>query len=160
MNLLIAIEPGNPNIPNDQAGSIKNPRRWFRITKDNCDQHLFAEFVNEICTSFEQRTKLGDHERYFMYDNLSAHLTPLVHSTLELRPTNNVFRFHGVARPPYQPKFGPIEYVIGQISATIGRLHKRDWTMESLSEALHMVCRDVGRDGVANDTFAFVGYLP
>ena len=160
VNLIIGIEPGNPMIPNDLPGSIKNPRRWFRITDLNCDQHLFADFIDEICTSFEERPQDGDHERYFMFDNLSAHLTPLVHSTLELRPTNQLFKFKTLVRPPYQPKFGPIEYIIGQISSKIAKMHKRNWTVENLTESLHNICRDIGRDGSANDTFAFVGYPP
>ena len=160
MNLIIGIEPGNPLIPDDEAGSIKNPRRWFRVTKENCDQHLFANFMDQICTDLETDSKRGDEERYFLYDNLAAHLTPLVHATIHARALHLQYNFTGIARPPYQPKFGPIEYIIGQIAQKVSAMHCRDWTEESLEFALRNICRDIGRDGVADRTFAFVGYQP
>ncbi len=54
VNVIIAIEPGNPMIPNHLPGSIKFPRRWFMITRDvHVNQQIFSDFINDICTSIE-----------------------------------------------------------------------------------------------------------
>ena len=158
LNLIIGIEPGHPNIPPDELGSIKNPRKWYFITERNCDQFLFADFIDYICRDIENDPCEGDDFRVFMYDNLSAHLTPLIFHTLEERESADVHRFTGLPRPPYQPKYGPIEYIIGQISTKLTQMHDGNWTKDTLRDALRAICRSIGNDGVSNRTFSFVGY--
>ena len=157
LNLIIAIEPGNPRIPCDELGSLKHPRRWFKITTRNCDQVMFANFIDGICTDIETSPCVGDEERIFMFDNLAAHTTPLVNHTFELRD-QDTYKFLPVPRPPYQPKFGPIEYIIGQIAMKLTEMYESDWTLDSLRMALYDICRTIGNDNVANKTFRFVGY--
>ncbi len=92
-----------------------------------------------------------------MFDNLAAQTTPLVNHTFELRDQDN-YKFLPVPCPPYQPKFGPIEYIIGQIAMKLKDKYENDWTLESLRLALYDICRTIGNDEVANKTFRFVGY--
>lgn len=75
-----------------------------------------------------------------------------------MRDSRDQYKFMGIARPPYQPKFAPVEYVIGQIGTKLWKRHKKDWNVESLTRALRNVCMSIGEGGVANDTYAFVGY--
>jgi hypothetical protein len=51
---------------------------------------------------------------------------------VEGRPTAN--RFDIGPRPPYQPKYGPIEYVFCELAATLTRRVQRDWDVQRLAE--------------------------
>ena len=159
VNLFIAIEPGNPLIPSDQMGSIKHPRCWFRITQENCNQYVFADYIDDICRDIEENPCDGDDERVFLWDNLSAHLTPYVTATYAHRATHDQHRFLAIPRPPYQPKFGPIEYIIGIIDQKLQAMEEIEWTIDTLRDALHNICMTVGNNGVANKTFLHVGYV-
>ena len=158
LNLLIAVEPGNPNIPLNMNGSVRYPRRWFRITKDNVDQVVFARFIDQICRSIEANPVDGDEEKIFMWDNLSAHLTPVVTNTLELRPTREQYQFSSLPRPPYQAKWAPVEYVICQIANILSNKVVANWTEQTLSMELHNACMTVGYEGKFDNTFAHCGY--
>ena len=111
LNLLMAVEPGDPNVPLNQVGSIMFPRVWYKIVDTNVDQFVYADFINEICTDIETNPLPSDNERFFLWDNLALHGTAYVTYTLEMRPLRHQFRFVAIPRPPYQPKFAPIEYV-------------------------------------------------
>ena len=159
INLIIAIEPGDPTLPDHVLGSVSRPRRWFRITRNtNVDQHIFANFIDEICTSIETNPKPVDNERFFLWDNLTAHGTALVYNTLEMRETRDEHRFVSIPRPPYRPRFAPIEYIICQIATELSLRTHRDWTLDTLEAEVHNVCLTVGNDGVADRTWHHIGY--
>ena len=108
----MVIEPGNPNLPAQVDGSVKNRRRWFLITTSNCDQHTFANFIDQqYCqqVKVENNPTPFDQHHVLMWDNLSTHTTPLVLQTLEGR--RNGVAITSLNRPPYHPKYAPIEYV-------------------------------------------------
>ena len=65
VNLIIGIEAGNPMIPADQPGSLKHPRCWFEILDVNCNQVVFANYMEKVCSDIEENPCDGDDERIF-----------------------------------------------------------------------------------------------
>lgn len=53
LNVIMAIEPGNPNIDPELDGSTNRPRMWVMVTQQNCDQWIFADFVNHVVNDIE-----------------------------------------------------------------------------------------------------------
>jgi transposase len=158
INVILAVEPGNANLPDHVLGSVYHPRKWFRITTKTVDDQVFADFVDEICKDIEENpvSHDTDKERIFMWDNLAAHKTPLVLSTMENRETDHVF--HSICRPPYQPKFAPIEYIFCQLSTELRRRVKQRWTKENLRDEVHNIILALGWDGSIDRTFRHCGY--
>jgi len=118
-------------------------------------------FVDSICRSFEQNpvpaTAAGpsvDDNRVFIWDNLHSHLTDLVCTTVQRRPSPNQFVI--VPRPPYQPKLGPIEYAICEIAGRLERCNIRDTA--GMIQQIHNAVGQIGRDGKFSNTFAHCGY--
>ena len=77
-----------------------------------------------------------DDVRNVLFDNLCSHLAPIVAQTIEVRPPGSNTTFISIARPPYQPKYGPIEYKICDLVETVGRQTTREWTTADLEQAL------------------------
>ena len=160
VNLIMTVEPGNPMIPDHQIGSLMNPRKWWKITVENTNQYVFSEYVDYVLSDIENNPLPGgfDRLRYLMWDNLSAHLTPLVTATVELRDTAPDFRFVPLRRPPYQPKYAPIEYIFGEIGGILERKCGRDWDQARLIQEIHNACVIVGRNGSLSRTFRHCRY--
>jgi hypothetical protein len=122
ITVLVAVESGDPILPPGVDGSIGNPRRWITVLdRGGTTSIVFAAFCDKVLTDIEQHPAPGDVDdvRYPIWDNLASHHTALVSQTVEGRPSPNTFII--VPRPPYQPKFGPIEYVICEIAAELAR---------------------------------------
>ena len=153
--MILTVEPGNPNIPAHVYGSIQNPRKWYLLTTENCNQIIFTNFVDEVLTDIEQHPVPGgfDTERYLMWDNLSVHGTGLVRQTVEMRPSRPQYRFEIVPRPPYRPKYAPVEYMFCEISARLTHMVRLDWTLLNLRMAIVTCIADIGRDCKLNRTF-------
>jgi transposase len=158
VNLILAIEPGNPALPAHERGSIQNPRKWFTLTEDNVDQFIFADFIEHLCSDIEAHPTISDDERIFMWDNLSVHKTALVSNTLQNRESRDRHLFYPLARPPYQPKWAPIEYVFCQIAEELSNRVEAEWNEDSLRHALRTIVMGLGCDYVFNKTFAHCGY--
>jgi transposase len=159
INVILAIEPGDGNLPDHVYGSIQNPRKWFRITTSTVDEQEFADFINEICEDIEESPASPDtdRERIFLWDNLSAHKTPLVRTTLEHRGQDRS-TFYSIARPPYQPKWAPIEYIFCQIATELRKRVRQRWTKDNLMEAVHDIIMTLGWGGTFDRTFRHCGY--
>ena len=59
VNVLAGIEAGNPNLPPHVDGSVQRPRRWVKVSYENCDQILFGDFCGEICHDLETNPAPG-----------------------------------------------------------------------------------------------------
>jgi hypothetical protein len=154
LTVIMAVEPGDPNRPPLQDGSVERPRRWIwirMITGTNAE--TFSDFCEHVCSSIEQS---GDTERLFLWDNLSAHRTPLVHHTVEAREGPCSFRI--VARPPYQPKYGPIEYVFCELICRLQDRVQPDWNTNILRQQIMNIASQIGMDGAFDRTFQHCGY--
>ncbi|GKY94018.1 hypothetical protein MPSEU_000368600 [Mayamaea pseudoterrestris] len=123
----MAIEPGDPALPPNVAGSVDNPRRWFRTYMDpGTTAERFADFCNIVCTTLVGRALPQ--------------------------------RFRIIPRPPYQPKYGPIEYAFCMIGVQLREMSRQHWTVQHLEQAIHQVCAAIGRSGGFDRTFAHCGY--
>ena len=158
VNLLMAVEPGNPLIPPNQLGSITHPCVWYRIVDGTVDQFVYASFIDEICRDIEAHPLPHDNERYFLWDNLALHGTAYVNFTLEMRPTRNQFQFIAIPWPPYQPKFAPIEYVFCQIANDLAKRTTETDTLNDLRNNITNLCTVIGNGGNFDRTFAHCGY--
>ena len=75
-----------------------------------------------------------DQFRVFLWDNLNSHLSHLVTQTVEGR--DGPCQFTIVPRPPYQPKYGPIEYVICDLAGSLTYDADRDWNTNNLEQQI------------------------
>jgi hypothetical protein len=156
--LIMAVEAGDPRLPAHMDGSIAKPRRWYWIRiMQGTTAYMFADFMEYVCGSIEQSPIEGlDEERFFLWDNLGSHLAPVVAQTVEAR--NGPCHFTSIRRPPYQPKYGPIEYVFCDISCRLkDRVNQTDTTV-TLIELIQQIASQVGINGGFNNTFAHCGY--
>ena len=158
--LIMTVEAGNPNLPPGVEGSVVNPRKWWRITRERLNQFTFSDYLDEVCTDIETDPvpEGYDATKYFMWDNLSVHTTARVNTMVELRERRNDYAFTIIRRPPYQPKYAPIEYIFGLIGAILSRKCARHWTSEILCNEIHNTCVMIGRSGVLNNIFRHCGY--
>lgn len=54
LTVLLAIEPGDPRLPNNVYGSIERPRRWCEVLQSSgTSSDAFAGFIDTICTDIE-----------------------------------------------------------------------------------------------------------
>lgn len=165
ITVIMAIEPGNPELPAHVDGSVENPRRRIRVRPySGTTAADFASFCDQVCSELEQypASLAGqpgfqpDMDRVFMWDNLRSHLSPLVYQTVEGRKSPNRFRI--VRRPPYQPKYGPIEYCFAEMEAMLSREVKATDDTNSLMALIQSVASRVGRQGNFKRTFEYCGY--
>lgn len=90
VNVILAIEPGDPNIDANIDGSVEIPRRYIHILQDNCDQWLFSDYVDKICTDIENDLVEGyDDSRYFLWDNLVLHKIHYVTTKIQDQLSDN-----------------------------------------------------------------------
>ena len=159
ITVLVAVESGDPNLPPGVDGSTGNPRRWITVLdRGGTTSIVFAAFCDKVLSDIEQHPAPGDvdNTRYPIWDNLASHHTALVSQPVEGRPSPNTFII--VPRPPYQPKFGPIEYVICEIAAELARRAQPNWTTAHLRQEVVQVFGTLGRDGKFWNTFEHCGY--
>ena len=164
---LMAIEPGDPRLPTQMRGGVENPRRWVRtIQTGGTTTIVFRDFVNHICSDIESAPIMGyqdaqgnnavtntDQQRTFLWDNLSSHHSAYVNQTVYGR--NGPYRFTIVPRPPYQPKWGPIEYKICDLTNAIRLVKDETWDFGRLEVAIYQKAAEIGP---FNSTFEHCGY--
>jgi transposase len=157
ITVIAAIEPGDPNVPDHLDGSLARPRRWFVANDSEGTTAIqFCEFLETVLLECEGSGSFVDLHRVFLWDNLRSHLAPVVHQTVEGRPSNNVFRI--VPRPACAPKYGPIEYIFCQLGDRLRERANHTWTNAILRQEIINVLGSLGTDGRFNQTFAHCGY--
>ena len=123
------------------------------ISPETVNQFVFANFLESVLSDIEQDPVAGDDDRIIMWDNLSAHHTGIVTVTVEMRPSRPQFTFTIVPRPPYQPKYAPVEYIFCEISTCLATMVQPDWTLLDLQMAIKQCLVQIGRDCKLNRTF-------
>ena len=156
LTVILAIEAGDPRLPDENEGSIMHPRRWIKIRRvAGTDADAFADFCDGMCGAIEGHMHIPgtDDHRVILWDNLRSHMTPIVYQTIEARdgPT----RFSILPRPAYQPKYGPIEYKICDL--LLHMQYNTDGEM-SLDEMEHAINISAAAIGPFNSTFDHCGY--
>jgi hypothetical protein len=144
LTIIFVMEPGDPNLPPGELGSVENPRRWVRVSNDiGTDAATYAEHIRNVLDDFGP----NEPRRYFMHDNLASHndCVPLV-----------MDRGHRVVnRPPWRPTYGPTEYKFNDLEGQIRQRADYIHTMADLVEAIYNIFTNLrGFDG----TFAHIGY--
>ena len=155
----MGVEPGDPRLPPHVDGSRERPRRWYWVRPVTGTTALdFSNFLNDVLTQLEQHpAPTGvDNHRVILCDNLSSHKSAIVVDTVDQRPSPNVFEL--VYRPPYQPKYGPIEYVFGEMARKLELLVRPDCTTATLEQHIRLIAANLGMNGKFHNTFAHCGY--
>ena len=155
LTVLVGIEPGDPALPPETLGSIERPRRWVRALRGTGTTVIvFWDFVDHICHDIEENGHAGtDDHRIFLWDNLNSHNSAYVHQTVVGR--EGARRFNIIARPPYHPQYGPIEYAICEINTILKLSVKDTWDTDTLEVE---VMRAVHSISQFNNTFEHCGY--
>ena len=96
-----------------------------------------------------------------MWDNLQSHKAPIVYQTVI--GDNNFLPgaqclFDIVLRPPYQPKYAPIEYIFCEIACRLKQRAQAEWSTMDMIAAIYVIAGEIGFDGKFDKTFAHCGY--
>ena len=155
LTVLFAIEPGDPRLPPLARGSTSNPRRWIRCNRAvGTTNNLFRDFCDYICTDIETNNIPGtDLHRIFIWDNLQAHHCAYVHNTVMGRNNPSIFTI--VPRPPYHPKYGPIEYKICEVMENIRLRKEEHWNTQRLEQEIYRAANEIQS---FDATFIHCGY--
>ena len=158
VNVIMGVEPGNPNLARGTLGSREAPMRWIYMTQDSVDQFVFGDFVNIILSNIEDHPVADgyDDEKCIMWDNLSVHTTAYVTNVIRDRASHN--NFYSVNRPPYRPKIAPIEYIFCELAAELERRCLRSWTIVDLRANIQNILSTIGRNGKLYSTFIHCNY--
>ena len=109
----------------------------FYVYYKGTTTEVFATFIEHICSSIETNPVVGydtDSFRVFLWDNLNSHLSHLVTQTVEGRSGNTIFSI--ILRPPYQPKYGPIEYIICDLVGELVIDAEKEWNTNILEKQI------------------------
>ena len=68
-----------------------------------------------------------DDHHIYIRDKLVAHHSAYIHQTVTGRAGTRLFSI--VVRPPYHPKFGPIDYKIYELTNILLMKKEPNWTM-------------------------------
>lgn len=158
VTVILFVEPGDPNLPAMQDGSITNPRRWFYLFDEaGTTEELFAECVEDVLQTLETSGNADDKNRVLLWDNLRSHLTDLIYNTVYVR-NDPQSSFDITPRPPYMPKYGPTEYIFAELSARLQQRSNPEWTFATLKDEIRDILSNLGRNGHLNRTFEHCGY--
>ena len=124
-------------------------RIWYRFSQDNTDEHVYADFLGSIIASLPPQGAAGFVQRTFLHDNLRAHLTGTVTNRIVLGG------HRVIARPPYRPTDGPIEYVINQVQTALRKRAHTIFTHNDMMTAMGNIVLNIS--GV-DATFVHCGY--
>lgn len=157
LTVIVAVEPGDPRLPAGAYGSIGRPRIWVKVSYGaGTTASDFADFLEDDIIDELENNPLpgqGNMPRIFIWNNLTAHQTPVVHNAVTLRPHG---RFQIIARPPYRPEDGPIEYIIHQIVMAVEKREMDCTDTPALKRVIEMVTPQI--TGV-DETFHKCGYI-
>ena len=151
LTVILAIETGDPEIPDGVIGSVTNPRVWARVTTEaGTSAMAYRLFVEHVLNTYDAVANPA-LQRTLIHDNLSSHRAPEVYEAVRERG------HRVVCRPPYRPQDGPVEYAINQVCV---QLNKR-WTEARDLESMRTVVEDIIENDINNvdETFVHCGYI-
>ena len=124
-----------------------------------CEEHwyvynTFRDFCEYNCNDIEVNgISVTDGSCIFIWDNLSARHSAYVHATVTARAGPRCFYI--VPRPPYHPKFGPIEYKICDITQQIKPKTEPNWDIAEVEQQIMRLAMTIGP---FDTTFIHCGY--
>ena len=108
LTIVLAVETGDPAIPNGQIGSRSRPWIWCQIRNIAGTLAVaYTSFVEEVLNTYTPVMNPGD-QRSLIYDNLASHKSSSVYETIR-RQGHRV-----ICRPPGRPQDGPVDFAINQ----------------------------------------------
>ena len=154
VTVILGIEPGDPRIPAGSRGSLENPRRWLKVNVGKTTtSDVFHKFMEYLMEDFDNNPipNIQNEGKVFLWDNLSAHLTPQIHNSVGARQAGHEI----VPRPPYRPWIAPIEFIFCQLAC---ELRKRCHRIKTNLDLVHEIHNIVSELKGFNATFEHCGY--
>jgi hypothetical protein len=151
LTIILAVETGDPAIPDGDIGSVTKPRVWACVTiKPGTSAVAYRLFVEHVLNTYDALANPA-LRRTLIHDNLASHKAPEVYEAVRERG------HRVVCRPPYRPQDGPVEYAINQVC---GRLEKR-WSEVHDLDSMKTVVEEIIDKDIHNmdETFVHCGYL-
>ncbi len=103
---------------------------------------FFCNFCNYVCRDIETNNISGtDSHQIFIWDNLAAHHSQYGHNTVTGRV--NPSHFTILPRPPYHPKYGPIEYKICEVLEKIWLKNEEQWDINQLEQEIFIAANQI-----------------
>ena len=155
ITLIMAAEAGDPEIPNNQLGSIQLPRIWYHLSTDKgTSAQAYMDFLKY---DLMEKFNANERQRTILHDNLSSHKSDDVVEAVYTRG-------HRVkCRVPYRPHEAPIEYIFDMLACEIRRRWSTIHNQEGLIENIHDILKTrkgmKGEGTSFNDTFIRCGYV-
>jgi hypothetical protein len=128
---------------------IIGPNGWKHATFRQVNGTNADDFLHFIQTALQRLALLG-LRKVFLWDNLASHFTPQVIDAIYAAGHSII------ARPPYYPCDGPIEYVFNEIEMSLRDRLYIIRTHEDLVINVHAIIGDLGANFDA--TFRHCGY--
>ena len=151
ITLRMAIEPGDPDIPSGEEGSLDLPRIYYHLSTDTGTTTVsYVDFLQlDVMAKFRE----NERQRTILHDNLTSHKSDEVASTVYAAG-------HRVkCRPPYRPHEAPIEYAFDQLGCEIRRRWERISTEKELINNVHDILHTRKGMGGFNELFIRCGYV-
>ena len=102
LTVILAVEAGDPAIPNGHIGSVSNPRVWARVTTEaGTTAVAYRMFVEHVLNTYDAVANPALC-RTLIHDNLTSHKAPEVYEAVRERG------HRVVCCPPYRPQDGPV----------------------------------------------------
>ena len=125
----MAVETGDPDIPDGDIGSVSNPRVWARVTTEpGTSAEAYRVFVEHVLNTYDaiENPALC---RTFVHDNLTLHRAPEVYEAVRERG------HRVVCRPLYRPQDGPVEYAINQVCVNLVKRWSEVEDLETMKQS-------------------------
>ncbi len=151
LTIILAVETGDPDIPNGDIGSVSNPRIWARVTTEpGTSAEAYRIFVEHVLDTSNVNEN-PEHRRTLINDNLTSHRAPEVYEAVRERG------HRVVCRPPYRPQDGPVEYAINQVCLNLTRRWNEVHDLETMQAVVEEIIEnDITR---MDETFLHCGYI-
>ena len=82
LTVILAVEAGDPAIPNGNIGLVSNPRVWARVTTEAGTTAVeYCEFVEHVLNTYNAVANPALH-RTLIHDNLTSHKAPEVYEAV------------------------------------------------------------------------------
>ena len=147
---MMIIEAGDPDLPTDEEGSIKNPKIWYRVSFDKGT--LTEGYEKFLKDEFLEKPLNNEPERLLMHDNLAAHKSNSIYDLVDK------YGHRVICRPPYRPNEAPIEWAFDQLACETRRRWRKINNDRDLIKEIRKVIDTRAGMGGFNDLFIKCGY--
>ena len=151
ITIILAVETGNPAVPDGLIGLVSNPCIWAHVTNEpGTSVEVYHIFVEHVLGTYNAIENLAFHQT-LIHDNLTLHKVPKVYQAV-CQHSHCI-----VCHPPYQPQDEPIKYAINKVCGHL----ENGWSEVTDLVSMTMVIIDIINNNIHNmdDTFVHCGYV-